>query len=116
MEAESFEEVWKVAKNCYHKAYDAPFQRFMLNFCSHRPACKFHPAGIQPWDLVGFLRREREHGATHPSLKDAASLEQLKCKLVILLMVDTAARSSDIWRLFSTTVGKYGQTEWRLEC
>jgi hypothetical protein len=110
------------------------------------------------------LRREREHGASHPTLKDASAsistacaqasdglvqlgtqdsvirflkgakqseapdrkermlaypdvarliqvawefgpnanigLEQLKRKLVILLMVDTAARPSDIWRLF----------------
>jgi hypothetical protein len=38
-------------------------------------------------------------------------LEQLKRKLVILLMVDTAARPSDIWRLFRTLTGKYRQIE-----
>ncbi len=35
------------------------------------------------------------------------SLEQLKRKLVILLMVDTASRPSDLWRLYATTEGKY---------
>ncbi len=39
------------------------------------------------------------------------SLEQLKRKLVILLMVDTAARPSDIWRLFRNLTGKYRQIE-----
>ena len=175
MDAESFEEVWKVAKNGYNNAYDAPFLRFHADFVAHHPAGKFHPMGIQPGDLVGFLRRERERGAAHPSLKDASAsistacaqasdgqvqlgsqdsvtkylkfvkqseapdrkermivypdvarliqiawefgpngnlgLEQLKRKLVILLMVDTAARPSDIWRLFRTTVGKYRQIE-----
>jgi hypothetical protein len=38
-------------------------------------------------------------------------LEALKRKLVILLMVDTAARPSDIWRLYRTIVGKYSQIE-----
>ena len=42
---------------------------------------------------------------------DNLSLDQLKRKLVILLMVDTAARPSDIWRLYRTTVGKYRQIE-----
>jgi hypothetical protein len=39
------------------------------------------------------------------------SLEQLKRKLVILLMVDTAARPSDLWWLYATTEGKYRQIE-----
>jgi hypothetical protein len=39
------------------------------------------------------------------------SLEQLKRKLVILLLVDTAARPSDIWRLNCTLIGKYRQIE-----
>jgi hypothetical protein len=39
------------------------------------------------------------------------SLDQLKRKLVILLMVDTAARPSDIWRLNRTMIGKYRQIE-----
>jgi hypothetical protein len=39
------------------------------------------------------------------------SLEQLKRKLVVLLMVDTAARPSDLWRLYATTEGKYRQIE-----
>ncbi len=124
---------------------------------------------------MGFLRREHERGAAHPTLKDASasiatacaqasdgqtqlglqdsvirylkfvkqseapdrkermvaypdvarliqvawelgpngniSLEQLKRKLVILLMVDSAARPSDIWRLNRTMEGKYRQIE-----
>ena len=124
---------------------------------------------------MGFLRRQHEQGAAHPSLKDAAasvstacaqasdglaqlgsqasvisylkmvkqseapdrrermitypdvariiqiaweygpntniSLEQLKRKLVTLLMVDTASRPSDLWRLYATTEGKYRQIE-----
>jgi hypothetical protein len=44
------------------------------------------------------------------------NLEQLKRKLVILLMVDTAARPSDIWRLNSTLVGKYRQIEFVGNC
>ena len=175
MDAASFEEVWKVAKNGYNNAYDAPFLRFHADFVEHHPGNRFHPMGIQPGDLVGFLRRERAQGSAHPSLKDASAsistacaqasdgqvqlgsqdsvtkylkfvkqseapdrkermivypdvarliqvaweygpngnlgLEQLKRKLVILLMVDTAARPSDIWRLFRTTVGKYRQIE-----
>ena len=175
MDAASFEEVWKVSKNGYNKAQDAHFARFQADFLKHNPRNKFHPLGIQPGDLVGFLRRERERGASHPSLKDASasvatacaqasdglaqlgtqdsvikylkyvkqseasdrkermvtypdvarliqvawemgpdanlSLDQLKRKLVILLMVDTAARPSDIWRLNRTMLGKYRQIE-----
>jgi hypothetical protein len=160
MDAASFEEVWKSSKNGYNKAQDAHFQRFHADFLTHGKPGKFHPMGINPGDLVGFLRRERERGASHPTLKDASasisiacaqasdglvqlgtqdsvirflkgakqseapdrkermlaypdvarliqvawefgpnaniSLEQLKRKLVILLMVDTAARPSDI--------------------
>jgi hypothetical protein len=175
MDAASFDEVWKVAKNGYNKSHDAHFRRFHTDFLAHRSPSNFTPTGIQPGDLVGFLRREREKGAAHPSLKDAAasvstacaqasdgltqlgaqdsvisflkyvkqheapdrrermptypdvarliqtawefgpnanlSLDQLKHKLVILLMVDTAARPSDIWRLYRTRVGKYRQIE-----
>ena len=175
MDAASFEEVWKVSKNGYNKAQDAHFARFQADFLQHNPQNKFHPLGIQPGDLVGFLRRERERGASHPSLKDASAsvatacaqasdgqaqlgtqdsvikylkyvkqseapdrkermvtypdvarliqvawemgpntnlnLDQLKRKLVILLMVDTAARPSDIWRLNRTLIGKYRQIE-----
>jgi len=175
MDAASFEEVWKAAKNGYNKAQDAHFLRFHADFVAHSRANKFHPMGINPGDLVGFLRRERERGASHPTLKDASAsvssacaqasdgqvelgtqdsvirflkmakqseapdrlermmvypdvarliqvawelgpnanlgLEQLKRKLVILLMVDTAARPSDIWRLYRTTTGKYRQIE-----
>ena len=163
MDPASFEEVWKVAKNGYNQAHDAHFSRFRTDFLTHSPLPRFNPTGIQPGDLVGFLRREHERGAAHPTLKDAAasvstacaqasdglaqlgsqasvinylkyikqneapdrrermttypdvariiqiawefgpnesiSLEQLKRKLVILLMVDTAARPSDLWRL-----------------
>ena len=175
MDAASFEEVWKVSKNGYNTAQDAHFVRFQTDFLSRNPRNKFHPLGIQPGDLVGFLRWERERGASHPSLKDASAsvstacaqasdgqvqlgaqdsvikylkyvkqsevpdrgermvvypdvakliqiawelgpngnlgLEALKHKLVILLMVDTAARPSDIWRLYRTAVGKYRQIE-----
>jgi hypothetical protein len=175
MDTASFDEVWKVAKNGYNQAHDAHFKRFREDFLTHRPVSSFNPTGIQPGDLVGFLRRQHEQGAAHPSLKDASasvstacaqasdgltqlgsqasvvsylkyvkqseapdrrermttypdvariiqiawefgpngniSLEQLKRKLVILLMVDTAARPSDLWRLYATTEGKYRQIE-----
>jgi integrase len=175
MDPASFDEIWKVTKNGYNKAFDPHFQRFRADFLTHSPATRFNPTGIQPGDLVGFLRREHERGAAHPTLKDASasvsaacaqasdgsaqlgsqasviaflkmvkqqeapdrrermlvypdvarliqmawefgpngniSLEQLKRKLVILLLVDTAARPSDIWRLNCTVVGKYRQIE-----
>jgi hypothetical protein len=175
MDPASFDEIWKVTKDGYNKAYDPHFLRFRADFLTHSPAIRFNPTGIQPGDLVGFLRREHERGATHPTLKDASasvssacaqasdglaqlgsqasviaflkyvkqheapdrrermitypdvarliqiawefgpngniSLEQLKRKLVILLLVDTAARPSDIWRLYSTSIGKYRQIE-----
>jgi hypothetical protein len=175
MDPASSDEIWKVTKNGYNKAHDPHFQRFCADFLTHSPSIRFNFTGIQPGDLVGFLRREHERGAAHPSLKDAAAsvstacaqasdglaqlgsqasvvsflkyvkqheapdrrermliypdvarliqmawefgpnaslnLEQLKRKLVILLMVDTAARSSDIWRLNSTLTGKYRQIE-----
>ena len=175
MDPASFDEVWKVAKNGYNLAHDAHFLRFQTDFLTHSDLPRFNPTGIQPGDLVGFLRREHERGAAHPSLKDASasvstacaqasdglaqlgsqasvvsylkyvkqseapdrkermitypdvarliqiawaagpndnlSLDQLKRKLVILLMVDTAARPSDLWRLYRTTVGKYRQIE-----
>ena len=175
MDPASFDEVWKVNKNGYNKAHDAHFLRFRADFLTHSSPHRFNPTGIQPGDLVGFLRREHERGAAHPSLKDAAasvstacaqasdglaqlgsqasvisylkyikqseapdrkermitypdvariiqiawefgpntniSLDQLKRKLVTLLMVDTAARPSDLWRLYATTEGKYRQIE-----
>jgi hypothetical protein len=175
MDPASFDEVWKVAKNGYNLAHDAHFLRFRTDFLTHSDLPRFNPTGIQPGDLVGFLRREHERGAAHPSLKDASasvstacaqasdglaqlgsqasvvnylkyikqseapdrkermitypdvarliqiawaagpngnlSLDQLKRKLVLLLMVDTAARPSDLWRLYRTTVGKYRQIE-----
>jgi len=175
MDPASFDEIWKVTKNGYNRAFDPHFQRFRADFLTHSPATRFNPTGIQPGDLVGFLRREHERGAAHPTLKDASasvssacaqasdgstqlgsqasviaflkmvkqseapdrrermiiypdvgrliqiawefgpngniSLEQLKRKLVILLLVDTAARPSDIWRLNCTLVGKYRQIE-----
>jgi integrase len=175
MDPASFDEIWKVTKNGYNKAYDPHFLRFRMDFLTHSSATRFNPTGIQPGDLVGFLRREHDRGAAHPTLKDAAasvssacaqasdglaqlgsqasviaflkfvkqneapdrrermlvypdiarliqmawefgpngniSLEQLKRKLVILLLVDTAARPSDIWRLNCTLIGKYRQIE-----
>ena len=175
MDSASFDEIWKVTKNGYNKSHDPHFLRFRTDFLTHSPPTRFNPTGIQPGDLVGFLRREHERGAAHPSLKDAAAsvstacaqasdgltqlgsqasvvsflkfvkqheapdrrermliypdvarliqiawefgpnaslnLEQLKRKLVILLMVDTAARPSDLWRLNGTLVGKYRQIE-----
>jgi hypothetical protein len=175
MDPASFDEIWKVTKNGYNKAHDPHFLRFRVDFLTHSPAIRFNPTGIQPGDLVGFLRREHDRGAAHPSLKDAAAsvstacaqasdglaqlgsqtsvisflkyvkqheapdrrermlvypdvarliqiawefgpngninLEQLKRKLLILLMVDTAARPSDVWRLNATVVGKYRQIE-----
>jgi hypothetical protein len=80
MDAASFEEVWKVAKTDYIKAQDAHFARFQTNFFLHNLRNKFHPPlGIQPGDLVGFLRRERERGASHPSLKDASASVSIAC-------------------------------------
>jgi hypothetical protein len=175
MDPASFDEIWKVTKNGYNNAFDPHFLRFRADFLTHSPATRFNPTGIQPGDLVGFLRREHERGAAHPILKDAStsvssacaqasdgsaqlgsqasviaflkmvrqheapdrrermivypdvahliqiawefgpngniSLEQLKRKLVILLLVDTAARPSDIWRLNCTVIGKYRQIE-----
>ncbi len=175
MDPASFDEVWKVSKNGYNPAQDAHFLRFQADFLTHSSPLRFNPTGIQPGDLVGFLRREHERGAAHPSLKDASasvstacaqasdglaqlgsqasvvsylkyikqseapdrrermitypdvarliqvawefgpngniSLEELKRKLVVLLMVDTAARPSDLWRLYTTMAGKYSQIE-----
>jgi integrase len=175
MDSASFDEIWKVTKNGYNKSQDPHFLRFHDDFLTHSPSTRFNPTGIQPGDLVGFLRREHERGSAHPSLKDAAAsvstacaqasdglaqlgsqasvvsflkyvkqseapdrkermivypdvarliqiawefgpngninLEQLKRKLVILLMVDSAARPSDIWRLNISSVGKYRQIE-----
>jgi hypothetical protein len=79
MDAASFEEVWKAAKNGYNKAQDAHFLRFHADFLAHSTANKFHPMGINPGDLVGFLRRERERGASHPSLKDASASVSSAC-------------------------------------
>lgn len=175
MDPASFDEVWKVSKNGYNPAQDAHFLRFQADFLTHSSPLRFNPTGIQPGDLVGFLRREHERGAAHPSLKDASasistacaqasdglaqlgsqasvvsylkyikqseapdrrermitypdvarliqvawefgpngnlSLDELKRKLVVLLMVDTAARPSDLWRLYTTMAGKYRQIE-----
>ncbi len=40
---------------------------FTRIFVRHSQASKFHPMGIRPGDLVGFLRREHERGAAHPT-------------------------------------------------
>ena len=79
MDAASFEEVWKAAKNGYNKAQDAHFLRFHGDFVAHSKASKFYPMGINPGDLVGFLRRERERGASHPTLKDASASVSSAC-------------------------------------
>jgi hypothetical protein len=48
MDSASFDEVWKVSKNGYNQAHDAPFKRFREDFLTHRPASFFTPTGIQP--------------------------------------------------------------------
>jgi hypothetical protein len=79
MDAASFEEVWKAAKNGYNEASDAHFLRFHADFLQHSQASKFHPMGIRPGDLVGFLRQEHERGAAHPTLKDASASIATAC-------------------------------------
>ena len=79
MDAASFSEVWKAAKNGYNKAHDAHFRRFHTDFVAHNKPGQFHPMGIKPGDLVGFLRRERERGAAHPTLKDASASVATAC-------------------------------------
>jgi hypothetical protein len=134
----------------------------------------FAPTHIRPGDLVAFLQRERDFGASFASLKDASASISMACreatdghvtlcdkdsvkrflksvrihepvgrrkklapsyhdvsalfqeawefgpndnlceghlkeKLIILLMVDTAARPSDLHRLFRTTTGRNSQ-------
>jgi hypothetical protein len=79
MDSASFDEIWKVNKNGYNKAHDPHFLRFRADFLTHSPSIRFNPTGIQPGDLVGFLRREHERGAAHPSLKDAAASVSTPC-------------------------------------
>ncbi len=80
MDPASFDEIWKVTKNGYNKAHDPHFQRFRADFLTHNPSIRFNPTGIQPGDLVGFLRREHERGAAHRSLlKDAAASVSTAC-------------------------------------
>ena len=57
-------------------------------------------------DVVRLIQEAWAYGPN-----ENLSVDQLKRKLVILLMVDTAARPSDIGRLYRTTVGKYRQIE-----
>ena len=68
-----------MSKNSYNKAQDAHFVRFQTDFFKHNPRNKFHPLGIQPGDLVSFLRREREQGASRPSHKDASASVATTC-------------------------------------
>ena len=79
MDPASFDEIWKVTKNGYNKAFDPHFQRFRADFLTHSAATRFNPTGIQPGDLVGFLRREHERGAAHPTLKDASASVSSAC-------------------------------------
>jgi hypothetical protein len=69
MDAASFEEVWKVSKNGYNTAQDAHFVRLQTDFLLSNPRN----------NLVGFLRRERERRASHPSLKDASASVSIAC-------------------------------------
>ncbi len=71
--------IWKVTKNGYTKAFDPHFQRFRADFLTHSPSNRFNPTGTQPGDLVGFLRREHEQGAAHPTLKDASASVSSTC-------------------------------------
>ncbi len=68
-----------VTKNGYNKACDPHFQRFRADFLTHSPSIRFNPTGIQPGDLVGFLQREHERGAAHPTLKNASASVSSAC-------------------------------------
>jgi hypothetical protein len=64
-------DIWQSNKHGYNKAYDAPFARFQSFFRESHPADLFTPIHIRPGDLVAFLQRKRESGASFASLKDA---------------------------------------------
>jgi hypothetical protein len=66
-------DIWQSNKHGYNKAYDAPFARFQAFFWEINPAEMFAPPHIRPGDLVAFLQRERESGASFASLKDASA-------------------------------------------
>ncbi len=48
MDPASFDEIWKVTKNGYNKAFEPHFQRFRADFLTHSPSIRFNPTGIQP--------------------------------------------------------------------
>jgi hypothetical protein len=148
--------------------------RLLRVFSGNEPRGELDPTHIRPGDLVAFLQREREVGASFASLKDASASVSMACreatdgsislgdkdsmkrflklarihesagrrkklapsyhdvailfqeawefgpndnlceghlkeKLIILLMVDTAARPSDLHRLFRTITGRNSQ-------
>ncbi len=73
-------EIWQSNKHGYNKAYDAPFERFQTFFRETNPAEMFAPTHIRPGDLVAFLQRERESGASFASLKDASASVSMACR------------------------------------
>jgi hypothetical protein len=73
-------DIWQPNKHGYNKAYDAPFARFQAFFRETHPAEMFAPAHIRPGDLVSFLQRERESGASFASLKDASASVPMACR------------------------------------
>jgi hypothetical protein len=170
----ALEAIWRSNKHGYNVAYDAPLERFQNFFREVKPDCIFSPDTILPGDLVAFLQREHDAGATFASLKDASTSVSMACreatdggivlgdkdsvkrflksvrihepvgrrkqivpayhdvaalfqevwnfgpneclcegnlkeKLIILLMVDSAARPSDIHRRFRTMEGRNSQ-------
>ena len=73
-------DIWQSNKHGYNKAYDAPFARFQSFFRETHPADLFAPTHIRPGDLVAFLQRERESGASFASLKDASASVSMACR------------------------------------
>ena len=54
--------------------------RFQVFFRALKPDCIFSPDHILPGDLVSFLQRERDAGATFASLKDASASISMACR------------------------------------
>ncbi len=73
------EAIWRSNKHGYKVAYDAPFARFQQYFREVKPDSNFAPEHISPSDLVTFLERERDAGASFASLKDASTSISMAC-------------------------------------